>query len=93
MDGVAVLHPLDAALIELVSADSDDDEERAVAAITAVALAWIKLDERAQITKLRYFHSDKPLGAALRSALAVAASKHDLGECGANYAALKGRPW
>jgi len=85
--------PLDGALIELLKADRDNDADRVRAAITAVAWAWVQLDDRAQMNMLRYFHADKPLGAALRSALTVASEKYDLGMASSNYAAMKGRPW
>jgi hypothetical protein len=90
---VAELSKLDRAVVELVHADRDRDRERIGAAITAVALAWISLDEREQACKLRYFHADKPYGRSLRKALRIAASEYDLGWAGANYATLKGRPW
>ena len=44
----AELNGLDRAVVELARADRDDGTERIGAAITAVALAWIKLDEREQ---------------------------------------------
>ena len=85
--------PLERALIELACADRDDDADKAREAMTAVAVAWIKLDEREQACKLRYFHAHKPIGATLRAALGVAATKYDLGTAASNYAELKGRPW
>ena len=89
----AVLAPLDRAVVELAKADRDGEKERIGAAITAVALAWIKLDEREQACKLHYFHADDTYGGSLRKALRVAASEYDLGMAGSNYADLKGRPW
>ena len=48
MEVTAELEPLDAAVVELAKADRDEDKARIGAAITAVALAWITLDEREQ---------------------------------------------
>ncbi len=50
---VAELARLDRAVVELAKADRDGGKERIGAAITAVALAWIKLDEREQACKLQ----------------------------------------
>ena len=63
------------------------------AAITAVALAWITLDEREQATKLHYFRADMTYGELLRKALRVAASEYDLGMAGSDYADAMGRTW
>ena len=89
----AELNGLDRAVVELARADRDDGTERIGAAITAVALAWIKLDEREQACKLHYFHADDDYGAALRKALRVAASEYDLGALQADLDAAKGRRW
>ena len=90
---VVKLAPLDAALIELAQADRDGHEDRAAAAITNVAWAWVRLDEREQASKLRYFRADRPIGASLRAALKMAATKHDLGAVASNYSEAMGRPW
>jgi len=90
---LAELAPLDRAMVELAKADRDGDDAAVQAAITAVALAWISMDDREQACKLKYFHADRPYGASLRAALTVAASKYDLGMAASNYADLKGRAW
>jgi hypothetical protein len=90
---VAELAPLDRAVTQLAIAERDDDRAAGEAAITAVALAWISMDDRERECKLRYFHADRPYGASLRAALTVAATKYDLGMAVSNYADLKGRPW
>jgi hypothetical protein len=89
----AELAPLDRAVVELAKADRDEDKARIGAAITAVALASITLDEREQATKLHYFRPDMTYGALLRKALRLAGRQYDLDALQADLDAAKGRPW
>src|SRR3954451_19976572 len=90
---VVTLAPLDRALGDLVSAETRDDKDAWRAAVTAVALAWGKLDDRERATILHYNPEGRMRGASLRTALAVPSRDHDLGACASNYAEAKGRPW
>ena len=80
-------------MVELARADRDGGKERIGAAIRAVALAWVELDEREQACKLHYFHPDMTYGAMLRKALRLAGRQYDLGAMQAERDAEKGRPW
>ena len=90
---LAELAPLDRAVTQLAIADRDDDHAGAQAAIVNIAAAWVQMDDRERECRLHYFRADRPYGASLRAALAVAAKKYDLGMAASNYAELKGRPW
>ena len=89
----AELNRLDRAVVELARADRDGGKERIGAAIRAVALAWITLDEREQACKLHYFDADTTYGRLLAKALRLAGRQYDLGALQADLDAEKGRPW